>query len=238
MRGGKLIAALVMFLGICAFTNRASACYDPSLGRWLQQDPAGYKGGTDLFLAYKDNPVDRVDPDGRLGYRTSVAPVSGLCYLVSDWIIDWTGIPRGFSGWIIQRIDYDQGLTACDTGKPYPPDQSYQYPYWEGFQVTNGEAEDSDTWGFINLFGVSHGVEGKRGSAQLYSSSLTELPNPPFEKSAKNEPPGGLYVSFEDPALILTGHGFAPFGSPVNRTEAKIWNCCCGKRDYGTLYYR
>ena len=64
MRGGKLIAALATFLGVCAFTNRASACYDPSLGRWLQQDPLGYVDSTNLYEYDMSRPVTMSDPFG------------------------------------------------------------------------------------------------------------------------------------------------------------------------------
>jgi RHS repeat-associated protein len=40
--------------------------YSPSLGHWLEQDPAGYGAGSlDLYGAEGDNPVNRSDPTGR-----------------------------------------------------------------------------------------------------------------------------------------------------------------------------
>jgi RHS repeat-associated protein len=39
----------------------------PTLGRWMQEDPAGYQGGpADLYLQETGNPIKSLDPSGRL----------------------------------------------------------------------------------------------------------------------------------------------------------------------------
>lgn len=38
--------------------------YSPTLGRWMQQDPAGYLDGANLYHAYVSNPHGRLDPMG------------------------------------------------------------------------------------------------------------------------------------------------------------------------------
>jgi RHS repeat-associated protein len=51
--------------------------YSAALGRWMEQDPAGYLNGTSLFAFVSDGPADFVDPSGlerRSGGYDSNAP--------------------------------------------------------------------------------------------------------------------------------------------------------------------
>jgi RHS repeat-associated protein len=51
----KLTTSLALFLFLSA-AQIASAFYDPSLGRWLNRDPIGEKGG------HNPSPLTRMDP--------------------------------------------------------------------------------------------------------------------------------------------------------------------------------
>jgi RHS repeat-associated protein len=70
---------------------------DPTLGRWMQQDPAGYVDGKNLYRALTDSPVDFVDP---LGLQTRPAaaglptpqPAGANCY--SNVPANYEGSPR------------------------------------------------------------------------------------------------------------------------------------------------
>jgi RHS repeat-associated protein len=58
--------------GLYDFRNRD---YSPALGRWLQQDPIGYAGGTmNLYQMEESNPINRLDP---LGQQPAPISVSG-----------------------------------------------------------------------------------------------------------------------------------------------------------------
>jgi len=47
--------------------------YEPSLGRFLRQDPIGFSGGLNLYTYVGQNPVNRVDPSG-LAYTNDLTP--------------------------------------------------------------------------------------------------------------------------------------------------------------------
>jgi len=44
--------------------------YDPSIGRWMEEDPAGDVDGSNLYQLEESNPVNRVDPTGSLAQVT------------------------------------------------------------------------------------------------------------------------------------------------------------------------
>jgi hypothetical protein len=45
--------------------------YSPTLGRWLERDPAGYVDGMDLYEYVRGGPIAAVDPSGRWAVPTS-----------------------------------------------------------------------------------------------------------------------------------------------------------------------
>lgn len=48
--------------------------YNPSFGRWISRDPAGERGGVNLYVYDKENPVAFVDPTGTGPTTTPVKP--------------------------------------------------------------------------------------------------------------------------------------------------------------------
>ncbi len=52
--------------------------YNPELGRFLSQDPAGMVDGPNMYIYVKNDPVNGVDPWGKWGY-------SGCIYTCAQW---------------------------------------------------------------------------------------------------------------------------------------------------------
>jgi RHS repeat-associated protein len=62
--------------------------YSPTLGRWIQQDPAGYVDGSSLYQFVKSDPGVRRDPSGFAEVQGPPAPPGdyGVGYPVSDYV--------------------------------------------------------------------------------------------------------------------------------------------------------
>jgi RHS repeat-associated protein len=56
--------------------------YSPTLGRFLQTDPIGYDGGTNIYAYVDDDPVNFLDPWGLTG--TSACDAGAICVTASD----------------------------------------------------------------------------------------------------------------------------------------------------------
>jgi RHS repeat-associated protein len=52
--------------------------YDPSIGRWITPDPAGYADGPNLYAYVHNKPLIYIDPDGRFAYAAYQAVVSSM----------------------------------------------------------------------------------------------------------------------------------------------------------------
>jgi RHS repeat-associated protein len=55
--------------------------YSPTLGRWMEQDPAQYINGANTYQFVESNPVDRVDPTGQSWWAWLFPPGTSWGYM-------------------------------------------------------------------------------------------------------------------------------------------------------------
>jgi RHS repeat-associated protein len=103
--------------------------YDPSLGRFLNQDPIGFAGGLNLFTYVDNNPTTMVDPHGlepstgltrALGYRAEIINAAQKYRVPREVIaaalaheMEWGGIQapkRAVAGWVKNPWDVSTGI--------------------------------------------------------------------------------------------------------------------------------
>jgi RHS repeat-associated protein len=59
--------------------------YDPTVGRFISEDPLGFGGGdVNLYAYVRNNAVNRVDPNGLLGWDTLIQNI--ITYPIKNWL--------------------------------------------------------------------------------------------------------------------------------------------------------
>jgi|GEM_PF-1874236 len=84
--------------------------YDPEVGRWTTKDPALFQGGLNLYAYAENDPVDRVDPDGRIPLL-AVAFISGAVSGTSAFVANALG--QSIAG---NTINWSHAATAGGIG--------------------------------------------------------------------------------------------------------------------------
>lgn len=161
--------------------------YDPSIGRWINRDPIGERGGLNLYRYAENNPTNLLDPLGLFGIGLLVqgGADAGLAFPLSAG-------GQGFAGWGVFH-DYDRDVNSAGAlyggGGFVGPKCAVKSP--NGYQP----------WSF--------GANGGVGVGPF----LTNARNPrdltgPFDGGSINTPWGTLSVSWgmaSDGKLIIIG---------------------------------
>lgn len=59
--------------------------YDPNLGRFMSEDPIGFRGGTNFYSYVQSNPIDATDPSGEGGAVIPYTPLPPPSDQTSTW---------------------------------------------------------------------------------------------------------------------------------------------------------
>jgi RHS repeat-associated protein len=87
--------------------------YDPETGRWAAKDPTGFRGAQNLYAYCGDDPINRVDPDGKRPLSKSEAAfLDGYFGSSLDTSVIDLGYSLGARSWSPygNRISLEKGL--------------------------------------------------------------------------------------------------------------------------------
>jgi len=101
--------------------------YQPSIGRFVQRDPIGLRGGLNVYAYVENDPLVELDAEGLGPVKTPWGwrdPGTGR-WTKPPWL--WRKVPR----WITYKLIYDVELEGfrrlyCVMGEPYPGDPGDQ----------------------------------------------------------------------------------------------------------------
>jgi RHS repeat-associated protein len=198
--------------------------YSPELGRWVNRDPIGERGGVNLYGFLRNGPVDLCDPHGET--PAMVALSMSLAFLYASRVIAGGGLPGLITNLLNRRFVLPGGVISSQAAVRGIVDGKLEEhinricasaPGLVGLSPYNGSVPVNEiNWDVITtaVFGTSHLSETAWGGA---SRDLTC-------ESCKSYRVESVW-EFEDGINWWTIHqintsGDHPWANPINWVEA------------------
>lgn len=161
--------------------------YDPNVGRYVESDPIGLKGGINVYAYVGDNPVSSTDPLGLWQIALGVGAGRGFEFIIGNnggtglfngqWTIGaYAGVGRGFA----------VSIHPTDTGC----------------------VQSGSNFGLqgIGQFGLGDGVEGEFHVGEENSLAvIVTVPGTPLSASFGSEGPQGPILTFGKAIVVGAG---------------------------------
>jgi len=226
------IGTLVFFVSFTR-VQLALAFYDPSEGRWLNRDPIGEEGNSNLYGFVKNDAVSISDVLGALNIlflSYTKLECGGLA--VKWWLL--LGNPAPCDGYIIQQIDVYEDIRRCSEPLPTATPTRPISTFWEAFSVqqnTLGNLDTEDTFRDREEY-RRKGTRTNVGEAKYFCNSVTgnlgrlNVPPPTSAGGWRVDTPGpsgGLPYTRTRPSWWDD----QPVEGPAFHRTFVSWDCCC-----------
>lgn len=128
-----------------------SRYYDAASGRFIQKDPIGFRGGTNLYTYVDNNPVVKADPEGTSWQSWGLGLVAGAgtLALVANPVTLSAGVTAGLVGFAAKSL-YELGEAGHDLISTMHEgierskrELKYKMAYPEKYQGSGGESQDN-----------------------------------------------------------------------------------------------
>ena len=204
--------------------ERGLRFYSPGLGRWVNRDPIGERGGNNLYVACINCPILWGDPLGQFTLSSTVYRRSpGNCgkFAVERFFNLAKKESEVFAakGWVVQEISvmlvvWNRSLSRPPIVKPID--------YVEAFETGWGTVAYDDTFAIEREMPCTVGNGLFTGVARYQNADVVRLP--PWEVSGPGEHPAGML-----PHINTVPKDFPAPDSATHTFKVMVeWNCILG----------